>query len=425
MYRRIVIFILAIILCNAALSSAATPVKTGAEVLVDDDFSLLKELKFGLVTNSTAVVAGDHILGLMAAAGTSPAVIFTPEHGLNATSEDGIHLADSSDKGIPVISLYGKKKQPQAEELKGLDLLVFDIQDVGVRFYTYISTMGLAMQAAANAGIPFMVLDRPNPLGGEYASGFVRMDQPDSFTSLYPLPTAHGLTVGELAGMIKGESWLPGLSNLDLKVVTMQGWHRWMRWPDTGLAWLATSPNIPDFDAALLYPGIGLLEGTGANEGRGTQAPFRLAGCPDIDAERVAARLNHLNLPGVKFEAARYTPVSLPGRSSAPKCQNKEVHGVRVVITDYRSIQPVETGIAVTTGLYEALPRPAKKSFFRIGFDDMAGSSLLRHAIETQASVDEISHLWSRDLKRFMLQREKYLLYRSEPESGTPTNDHE
>jgi len=413
--HRSIILILVIILWTS-LSSAAATVKTGAEVLVDDDFSRLRGLRFGLVTNSTAVIAGRHLLELMADAGTNPAVIFTPEHGLKAMSEDGIHLADSSDNGIPVISLYGKRKQPRVEELEDLDLLVFDIQDVGVRFYTYISTMGLAMQAAADAGIPFMVLDRPNPLGGDYVSGFVRMDQPGSFTSLYPLPIAYGMTAGELAGMIKGESWLSGLSDLDLRVITMQGWQRWMRWPDTGLAWVATSPNIPDFDAALLYPGIGLLEGTGANEGRGTLEPFRLSGLPDIDAEAVTEKLNNLNLAGVKFEPVQYTPVSIPGKSSAPKCQNKKVHGVRVVITDYRSIQPVEIGVAVATGLYEALPRLTKTGFFHIGFDDMAGSSRLRHAMEAQVSAEEICRQWSNDLDRFTLLREKYLLYRTDPE---------
>jgi uncharacterized protein YbbC (DUF1343 family) len=191
-----------------------------------------------------------------------------------------------------------------------------------------------------------------------------------------------------------------------------------MRWPDTGLPWLATSPNITDYYAALLYPGIGLLEGTGANEGRGTPEPFRLTGCPDIDAEKVAVTLNHLKLAGVTFEPVRYTPVSLPGKSSAPKCQNKEVHGMRVVITDYRTLQPVETGVAVAKELYEALPREARKSFFHSGFDDMAGSSRLRQAIEAQASPDEIPHLWGNDLKRFMLQREKYLLYKSGSDGG-------
>jgi uncharacterized protein YbbC (DUF1343 family) len=415
-YRRIAVLVLVIVLCTP-FSSAAAPVRTGAEILSADEFSLLKDLRFGIVTNSTAVVAGRHILDLMEAAGSKPTVIFTPEHGLNVSSEDGVSLSDSSFQGIPVISLYGKKKQPGQEELEGLDLLVFDIQDIGVRFYTYISTMGLAMQAAADADIPFMVLDRPNPLGGDYVSGFVRTEQPGSFTSLYPIPIAHGMTVGELAGMIKGESWLSGLSGLDLIVVTMDGWQRWMRWPDTGLNWLATSPNIPDFDAALLYPGIGLLEGSGANEGRGTPEPFRLAGCPDIDAKAVAANLNKHNLAGVIFEPVHYTPVSMPGKSSAPKCRNKEVSGVRVITTDYRSIQPIETGVAVVTELYEALPHQMKKSFFRPGFDDMAGSSLLRQAIEAESTAEAICSLWSPDLNRFMLQREKYLLYGTSPES--------
>ncbi len=411
MFRKIIPLSLAIVLCTALSSPAGPTVKTGAEVISHDSFSLLQGIRFGLVTNSTAVVAGSHLLDLMASAGTKPSVIFTPEHGLKAAAEDGILLADNADNGIPVISLYGRKKQPGVEDLKGLDLLVFDIQDVGVRFYTYISTMGLAMQSAARAGIPFMVLDRPNPLGGEYVSGFVRTDQPASFTSLYPVPIVHGMTVGELAGMIKGETWLPGLERLDLRIIRMQGWHRWMSWPDTGLVWRASSPNIPDFESLLLYPGIGLLEGTGANEGRGTLEPFRLAGWPGIDAQAVALKLNQLDLAGVTFEPAQYTPVSLPGRSTKPKWKDKAVDGIRLVIADYRKIRPVEVGIAVATGLYEALPSQTKKSFFNNGFKDMAGSTRLRQAIEAGASVEVISRLWSSDLLKFRQLRERYLLY--------------
>lgn len=418
MHCRIIFIMLALTVCTA-LPALAEPVKSGAEVLQDSGFSLLRGLRFGLVTNSTAVVAGRHILDLMKSSGIKPAMIFTPEHGLTASAEDGIRLLDSSDNGIPVVSLYGMKKQPTVEDLKGLDLLVFDIQDIGVRFYTYISTMGLAMQSAARAQIPFMVLDRPNPLGGEYISGFVRKDQPASFTSLYPIPIAYGMTVGELAGMIQGESWLDGLEELDLKVIRMHGWQRWMRWPDTGLDWRSTSPNIPDFEAALLYPGIGLLEGTGANEGRGTQEPFRLAGWPEIDAEAVALKLNRQNLEGVNFEPLSYTPVSIPGRSTEPKWQNREVHGIRVIVEDYRTIQPVEIGVAVAAEFFEALPGQAKKSFFRSGFKDMAGSTRLRQAIEAHASEEEISQLWESDLQLFTQHRNGYLLYGSDPARET------
>jgi uncharacterized protein YbbC (DUF1343 family) len=400
---------------GTALVALAAPVKTGAEIMLADSFRQLQGVKFGLVTNSTAIADGRHLLDLLAAAGTRPAVIFTPEHGLKAAAEDGVHLADGNDKGIPVISLYGKRQQPESDELKGLDLLVFDIQDIGVRFYTYISTMGLAMQAAAKAGIPFMVLDRPNPLGGEYAAGFVRSDLPATFTSQYPLPTVHGLTVGELATMIKGESWLPGVERLDLRVVRMEGWQRWMRWPDTGLPWQATSPNIPDFEAALLYPGIGILEATGANEGRGTPEPFRLAGWPGINGKQLAARLNRLQLAGVRFVPHSYSPVSMPGRATAPKWKQRKLQGVRVVISDYRSVRPVELGTAVVAELYRALPPRERRNFFHSGFKDMAGSAGFRQAIENGASPEEISRLWSSQLQQYLQLRQRYLLYGNSP----------
>nr|WP_279342435.1 DUF1343 domain-containing protein [Geotalea sp. SG265] len=311
-----------------------------------------------------------------------PAIIFTPEHGLKGASEDGIHIGNSSYGGIPVKSLYGAARKPQQEDLQGVDLVVFDIQDVGVRFYTYISTMGLVMEAAAEKGIPFMVLDRPNPLGGDYVSGFVRKDQPATFTSFYPIPIAHGMTVGELAMMIKGAAMLPGLAQLEIIVVRMEGWQRWMRWPDTGLPWLATSPNIPDFASALLYPGIGLLEATGASEGRGTEKPFRLAGIPGIDREALARRLNGEQLAGVRFDPVQFIPVSMPGKASQPKQMNRHVDGIELVVDDYLAVQPVEVGMAVLSALYEGLPPSARKSFFRKGFKDMAGSDLARQAIE-------------------------------------------
>ena len=210
------------------------------------------------------------------------AVIFAPEHGLRGLKEDGVQITAGADErtGIPVFSLYGNVRKPTPEMLRGLDLLLFDIQDIGVRFYTYISSMGLAMQAAAAAQIPFVILDRPNPLGGEYISGPLLEPAFISFTGAYPIPVAYGMTVGELATMIKGERMLPGLEGLDLRVIRMEGWHRVMKWPETGLEWVRTSPNIPDFETALLYPGICFFEGTDASEGRGTLEPFSVIGHP-------------------------------------------------------------------------------------------------------------------------------------------------
>ncbi|BCG46279.1 Protein YzbB [Citrifermentans bremense] len=401
---------LMLILIFPAPSNGAL-VKTGAEVLSEQDFLPLKGKNFALVTNHSALVGEVHLLDLMKKKGIMPTVIFTPEHGLKGTAEDGVQLADDTSGGVPVISLYGAVKQPRPEDLKGIDLVVFDIQDAGVRFYTYISTMGLAMQAAAREGIPFMVLDRPNPLGGEYVGGFVRDGLPASFTSLYPVPIAHGMTVGELAGMIKGEAMLPGLTQLDLKVVRMQGWQRSMRWPDTGLLWVATSPNLASFESVLLYPGTGLLEGTSASEGRGSTIPFQLAGWPGIDPLALAARLNSEQLRGVHFEPVQFTPLRMPGVSSAPKYRDREVGGVRIDITDYRKVSPVETGVAVLSALHALVPEPVRPSFFRGGFDDMAGSAELRKAVERGESAQAIAASWNAELSRFLALREGYLLY--------------
>ena len=223
------------------------------------------------------------------------------------------------------------------------------------------------------------------------------------------------MTVGELAGMIKGEALLPGLAHLDLAVVRMQGWQRWMRWPDTGLSWTATSPNLAQFTAALLYPGIGLLEGTSASEGRGCQHPFQMAGWPGIDPQALALSLNSQHLAGVRFEAARFTPVSMPGKSSTPKYCNRELGGVRIVITDVHEVHPVETGVAVICALYAALPEPARKVFFRGGIDDMAGSAQLRQAVLSGESAQAVEARWSDGVQQFRKLRQSYLLYGDGP----------
>lgn len=389
----------------------AAPVRTGAQVLLENGFAPLQGVRYGLVTNSTAMVNGHHLLEQLRAAGVAPAVIFVPEHGLRGDFEDGVQIADGVEQGIPVRSLYGGVKRPRTEDLLALDLLLFDIQDVGARFYTYLATMGLVMQGAAAAGVPLLVLDRPNPLGGDYVAGFLRDGIPASFTAFYPIPQAHGLTAGELALFIRGERLLPGLETLELSVVPLDGWQRWMRWPDTGLSWVATSPNIADFDAALLYAGTGLLEGTGASEGRGTTEPFLLAGWPDLPAEALAAALNDQELPGVSFVPARFTPRSLPGRATAPKFNGREVSGVRIRIDDYRTVLPVETGVAVTAALYEAIPLPGRVAFFRAGLDDLAGTRQLRQALESGAPATAIAASWAEEVELFRELRRDYLLY--------------
>ena len=400
----------------AAFSShAASPVKVGAKVLHESGYAELAGKRVGLITNHTAMVDETHLVDLMHASGkVRLAALFSPEHGLRGLKEDGVQIVERVDErtGTPIYSLYGKVKSPTPAMLCGLDLLLFDIQGVGARFYTYISTMGLAMQAAASAHIPFVVLDRPNPLGGKYFAGPLLEAGFSSFVGEYPIPVTHGMTVGELALMIKGERMLPGLEDLDLRVIRMEGWQRTMQWPDTGLEWTRTSPNIPDFETALLYPGICFLEGTSASAGRGTREPFKVAGFPGIDADKLADQLNDDDLPGVRFVPAVFTPRSIPGMSSSPKFRDREIPGVRLVVTDPHAYRPVETGVYLLCALYNSLTKEEQAQFFRrSGFDLLAGTGSLRQAIEAGTDPAEIIASWKKEDGLFAVQRRKYLLY--------------
>ena len=300
---------------------------TGADLLVASGFAALAGKRVGLITNQTGLVGGEHLADLLSKApGLKLAAIFAPEHGFRGKAEAGASVRGGVDAktGVPIFSLYGATRKPTQVMLRNVDVLVFDIQDVGARFYTYISTMGLAMQAAAAARIPFVVLDRPNPLGGEYVSGFVLEPSLRSFVGQYPIPIVHGLTVGELARMIKGEGWLEGLGALELSVVEMQGWRRSMRWPQTERAWVATSPNIPTFESALVYPGIGIVGEAEVSEGRGTPTPFSLFAAPWLDAARTAAQAECARPPRRDVSEGDLHAALDPRRRRAPAFRGHE-----------------------------------------------------------------------------------------------------
>ena len=398
-----------------SLSASAPSVKVGAQVLHESDYAAVSGKRIGLVSNHTALVGEERTVDLMFSSGKLQlAALFAPEHGTAGLQEDGEKIGTVRDRltGVTVHSLYGAHKKPTREMMHGLDALLFDIQDIGARFYTYISTMGLAMQAAAEQGIPFVVLDRPNPLGGLYFGGPVLEEAFLSFTGRYPIPVAHGMTVGELALMIKGERMLPGLEQLDLRVVRMAGWQRGMQWPETGLKWIRTSPNIPDFETALLYPGICLLEGTAASVGRGTVEPFKIVGLPGLTAVNLVAALNSSNLPGVRFESAAFAPRSIPGMSSNPKYRGREVAGIRIIITEAHLFRPLETGVTLLDVLYRSQDKIGRDSFFYLpGFDHLAGTKSLRLAVTRGTPPNEIIAAWNEKLDRFAERRERYLLY--------------
>ncbi len=395
----------------------APRVRTGADILVRTNFNTLTGQRVGLITNQTGLVDGVHLVDRMHGANdVTLAAIFGPEHGFRGTVEAGLKVRDGIDPttGVQVHSLYGKTRKPTRMMLANVDVLVFDIQDIGARFYTYISTMGLAMQAAAEVGIPFIVLDRPNPLGGNTVSGHVLEARFHSFVGQYPIPIVHGLTIGELALMIRAESWLNGLDSLKLEVIQMQGWQRAMRWPSTRLPWVPTSPNIPTFEASLVYPGIGLVGETQlVNEGRGTPRPFTQFGAPWLNAQRLTHRLNQLGLPGLAFEPTRYTPRSIPKVAVKPLFVGRSVNGVSIHVRSAAQVRPLELGMHVLAQLIvEARSRGAKRLFAKPGwFHHIAGTKRLHRMLVRGATGHAIVRSWRSEVARFERQRAPYLLY--------------
>jgi uncharacterized protein YbbC (DUF1343 family) len=389
---------------------------TGAAALAADGFSPLRGKRVGLLTNRTGRVGEAHLVDLMAGApGLRLSAILAPEHGLRGAVEAGRPVANARDPktGLPIFSLYGATRAPTPGMLADIDVLVFDIQDIGARFYTYISTMGLAMQAAARAGIPFIVLDRPNPIGGLDVAGFTMEPGLRSFIGQYPMPVVHGLTVGELARMIQGERWLDGLDRLDLEIVPVTGWLRSQRFPATGLPWTPTSPNIPTFDAALVYPGIGMVGETLVNEGRGTPTPFSLVGAPWLDAPRLAAELSRGRLPGAMFQTALYTPRPIADVAANPRFAGAQVAAVRIVPKDSATYRPLDVGMHVLAGLRDQA-RERNLPLFHENlrtFHAVAGTTRLHRLLIEGARGSDIVAEWRGDVARFRERRRPYLLY--------------
>ena len=351
--------------------------RNGIDVLHTSRYAALRGMRVGLITNQTGIDrAGNPTIDLLRSApGVTLVSLFSPEHGIRGTVDD--KFADEIDpvSGLPIYSLYAERRKPSRERLAGLDALVFDVQDVGTRFYTYISTMGLAMEAAAEAKIKFIVLDRVNPIGGSIVEGPV-LEGPTDFIAWHPLPIRHGMTVGELAQKFRDERPI----DVDLTVIPVQGWKR-EEWQDeAGLPWVNTSPNMRSLDAAGLYPGIGLLEHA-VSIGRGTDTPFEIVGAPYIDGRRLAAELQ--GLPGVAFTPIRFTPTASVHR-------NEECGGLRITITDRRALRSVDVGVAIASALARLYPT-------QFPVDEI--QPLLRHrptleAIREGKPVGEIRKLW-------------------------------
>ncbi len=327
------------------VDSAPKPVLTGIDILERDAFRMLKNKRVGLITNQTGINrVGKRTAKLFhESTDVNLVAMFSPEHGIDGRLDVREILNSKDEKtGVQVFSLYGKNRSPSADSLKTIDVLVFDIQDIGTRFYTYISTMGLAMEACEKQGVEFIVLDRPNPINGVDVQGpGIELTEAGSFISFHNLPVRHGMTVGELAKMFQVER---GLKKLKLKIVEIEGWKRTSFFDQTGLRWVNPSPNMRSLTQALLYPGIGLLETTNLSVGRGTDTPFEVIGAPWIKEIQFARGLNELNLPGVRFVPIQFTPV-------ASKYKNELCRGVNIVVTDRQRFHPLRTGFHIANRL--------------------------------------------------------------------------
>lgn len=399
--------------CSRNEPSQVSFVKTGLDVLMEKKLHLLKGKKVGVITNQTGVNSqGVHIADLLhATSGVELKALFGPEHGIRGAVEGGTKITTNMDPktGVPIFSLYGKTKKPLPEMLQNLDWLIFDIQDVGARFYTYISTMSLAMEAAAENEVNFMVLDRPNPITGILAEGPVLDPQFKSFVGIYPIPLRHGMTVGELAKLFNNEGFLENGVQARLTVIEMEHWRREMWYAETGLEWIKPSPNMPEPSTALLYPGMGLLEATNVSEGRGTKFPFKNVGAPWIDADRLVTKLQGFNLKGVAFQKTNFMPMDMPGAAMNPKYEGETCHGVFLKVTGPHHLKSVSFGIYFLCALQGLFPD--KFSMSESGMSRMTGQGWIRQAILNGEAPENIIARWQGSLIKFMKLRNKYLLY--------------
>ncbi|GJQ64562.1 MAG: hypothetical protein SCALA702_36150 [Melioribacteraceae bacterium] len=388
-------------------------VLTGADRLLGEEFSLIKDKNVGIVTNHTALLSnGIHLVDtLHNRADVTVKVLFGPEHGIRGDEPDGMKIKDGIDSktGVPVYSLYGKIRKPTPEMLKDVDVLIFDIQDIGARFYTFISTMYYTLQAAAENDIPVLVLDRPNPIGGLTVDGPIRVEELKSFVAIAPVAIVHGMTVGELATIFNDENMLEDKAEADLTVVEMKNWEREMYYDQTGLNWVAPSPNMPDLETALLYPGLCLIEGTNISEGRGTLQPFKQIGAPFINKDVLSAELNKLGIEGLKITPVKYTPVSIENMSKYPKFQDKTCYGVKLEITDRDKFESLKFGVRLVSLIRQLYPDQFE--FRKNWLDKLTGVEWIRDDIKNGADAIIIISKWKEEVDTFKNMRESYLRY--------------
>ena len=374
-------------------------VQSGIDVLEAQKFAPLRGKHVGLITNHTGLDAqGRSTVDLLSkASGVQLVALFSPEHGLAGRNDEKIGSTKDAATGLPIYSLYGETLRPTDAMLKGIDALVFDVQDAGVRFYTYTTTMAYCMEEAAKRNIAFYVLDRPNPIGGDIVEGPMLDADKTSFTAYFPVPVRYGLTIGELAQFFNAENHI----NCDLHVVAMKNWHRNYFFESTGSRWVPPSPNLRTTKGAVLYPGLEILQNAGVSVGRGTQAPFEEFGAPWINGDEVAAALNERHLAGLRFTGAPFIPVV--GLYSGQRCG-----GVAVRVTDRAAVRSMRLGLEIAAILRKRYPDqfdPAKLLL-------LTGNAETIRQLQEGVSPEQIEAGWSHDLSAYDAVRRKNFLYK-------------
>ncbi|NTV45870.1 MAG: DUF1343 domain-containing protein [Chlorobiales bacterium] len=391
---------------------AAAQLKNGLDVLLDGDLKEFKGKRIGLITNKTGLdrfAAANY--QLFAKKGIKLKAIFAPEHGFLIDTEAGKFVENANlPDGVRVFSLYGATKKPTKEMLDNVDALVFDIQDIGVRCYTYISTMNLAMEACAEERKEFIVLDRPNPIAPIAPDGWMRDSAYVSFVGMVQVPFIHGMTVGELATMIQAEEF----PELKLSVVRMEGYSP-NKFDDEQFRWVQNfvqpSPNIPDVETEILYTATVFLEATNVSEGRGTVFPFKQFGAPFIVAEDLAFQLRILHLDGVYFEPVSFTPQAVRGKAEKPKFQGQKCYGVKMSVTDRQKIKPFEIAVGILTVLEKLYPKEVNLAQYGSFLDKLAGTDKMRKMVAEKTSFEKILAESRKDIPGFLERKKKYSLY--------------
>jgi len=403
-------------LCLTRSIPLSAQIKIGAEVFFQKNFSLVEGKRVGVVCNSSSIVQSHaqgkrNFVDVCIEKNINITAIFSPEHGFRGNISAGETIENQMDSatGIPIFSLYGKTLHPTNEMLNKIDILIFDVQDVGARYFTYVSTMANCMEAAAKQNVPFIILDRPNPIGGNAVEGFLLEKQLQSFVGKFPVPNRHGLTLGEFAKMIVGEQWIMNSEHLDLKIIPCENYEREMFWSDTKLQWISPSPNIVSLSTALVYAGTCLLEGTNMSEGRGTEFPFQTIGAPWIESKQLLKEISSEQLNGIQFSVTEFTPLPNTQRAISPKFAYQLCNGIFLEVTDEKKFEPLATAITLLVAVQKLFSDSLR--FNEKQFDRLAGTGKLREAILSHKSAKEISAMWKIDANAFGEMRKKYLLY--------------